>query len=201
MTPDIAQTPLFRKLPAQIDKVARTKDRFDAALFFIQTASTVSSEDEATHPHRRRQATYCYSAALTNLCSTEDSFNLDAEDLGLADQWQASRERDSFRTEPLIGVLRELRNYTVHFQFLEHHRRPFFAEWGGEVRDLGEPTYLAPIEWCELSRLRNFQEERTSVTEETLDWFNRQVAIWPAGFLLAEASSRYAEVYTAFLSS
>jgi hypothetical protein len=199
MTPDITQTPFFRILPAQIERVPRTKDRFDAALFFIQTASSISKKDEGTHPHRRRHATYCYAAALTNLCSTEDSFKLDAEDLGLADGWRQSHEHDSFSTEPLIGVLRELRNFSVHFEFLEHLRRPFSAEWGGEVRDLGEPTYFAPIEWRELCRLRNFREGRTSVTEEMLDWFDRQVGIWPAGPLLAEASRRYAEVYATFL--
>jgi len=207
MWPDIEKVPLVEEIPAEIKKLSRTAERFTASRFFSSYSPFEWNIVQVDSSEKLQVKSWLNWASIVTLSAVGDSLHRDLEEFGLADKWRASEERRNVYAHPLLAVLFELRNYEVHFEFREGEVRNFrpLVGYGAkpnvepQEKDLGDEFFFSPIDFTSLSRLRNIQSGRSSVTVEMVDWFNRQASTWPAAYLIGVARQVYAEHVARFL--
>ena len=89
--------------------------------------------------------------SLSALASIPEVFEREIGLLGFGDQWRSSTERLSIQTDPLLAILKELRNYETHLTFAGRRRHTEV-----DLRTVVSPMdhrsfFFSPISFCQCS--------------------------------------------------
>jgi hypothetical protein len=208
MWTDINKVYLFDDYPTSFSKLPRTVERFDASRLFAGNTPFEFEPSKANFAYKLKMRSWFNWAAIVALpsISVDDPLHRDLIDLGVGDQWVSSPEREALSSDPLLAVLFELRNYEVHVEFRPSEVKKFQAQFGSERQGNSEKNFvdrdaifIAPIDFISLSKLRNVKSGRSKITEDMVDWFNRQARTWPASYLIGVARERYAKYISKYL--
>lgn len=103
-------------------------------------------------------------ASLAALSSVPEVLQLELEESGFGKDWQNSPERVQLLNEPLFSILKELRNYETHIEFLAREKRGIDTHMRG--------YHFSPVNFSDLERLRNIASGKSGVSAESVDDFN-----------------------------
>ncbi len=209
MWPDIEKVSLFENLPAAVQRLSRTVERFAASRFFAGHWPIDWGIYKVGDSKKLQILSWLNWASILALpgAVTGDPLHRDLTEIALGNEWLESQEKRDICEDPLLAVLFELRNYEVHIELRTGKIGNFSskvmsdAKTNGEPKevDFGDTTFISPIDFGSLSQLRNIQSGRSPVTAEMVNWFNRQAIIWPAAYLIGTARERYVEYIAHFL--
>ena len=153
-------------------------ERAGAVLFFARLME-VHARESATSTAIRY-----FRAALGEFKSIFDLLPSDLKDLGLSQQWSRSPLKTELDALPLISVLKKVRNFAVHSARVRGYGREFrvtvLGDGGDAIQDIPS-IFVESLERNLLGR------DIGDISDDSLDWFNRQASFWPAHLLLQEA--------------
>lgn len=111
--------------------------------------------------------------ALSALASIPEVFERELTALGLRDKWIGSPERAELRADTLLAILRELRNYETHLEFLSR-KHPNDVDVEKVISPVHHRSFFfSPLSFAQISELRNIREGRSLITQAAVDEFNR----------------------------
>ena len=121
--------------------------------------------------------------------------------LGFGDQWRSSTERLSIQTDPLLAILKELRNYETHLTFAGRRRHTEV-----DLRTVVSPMdhrsfFFSPISFCQFSELRNIRQGRSPVTQTVVDDFNNLALTHTVEAIVDLALDRLSATLATFLNT
>lgn len=115
-------------------------------------------------------------ASISALISVKEVLEIDLENLGFVEKWKNSEEFAKIRSNEVLLMLKELRNYEIHIEFEKRISHTEIDKGNvGEYID-HDSFFFSPIEWSRISRLRNIRSGRSHLTEEIVTRFNEQYA-------------------------
>jgi hypothetical protein len=207
MWPDIEKVSIIEDLPAELGKLPKTLERFDASRFFGGHTPSSWKIVEVDIEWRRKVMSWLCWASIAAFSSIRDTLWFELSAIGLENAWHNSNERSRALKDPLIAVVLELRNYQVHFEFQDVDIKDFSTLVGyarqpekePERFELGEHAFISKIDFTQLAKTRNIQQGISSVTKNHVAWFNRQAATWPSAYLIGEARHRFAGFMAEFI--
>lgn len=187
-------TSLPLRWPDRVESLPHTLDRFRAAAVFFDVkfpfflAGSLSA---------LRWVSW---GALAALASIPEVLERELEVIGLADHWRVSRTREAIRRDPLLAVLRELRNYETHLAFVDRRRSSPLLP--GELAHEPElsASYFAPLSFSQLAELRNIRDGRSPVTQETVAHFNHLAERYTVKGIVDLAMDRLSSLIYDFVS-
>lgn len=210
MWPDIDKVNLAEEIPVVVKRLKRTMERFSASRFFAGHTPFEWEMVDVENSQKLQIKSWLNWASIVALpaATDNDPVHRDLAEIGLGEIWLKSQERRDLYTDPLLAVLFELRNYEVHIELRRAEMKNFHAIVEYDTKPDSEPkeldfegrVYISPIDFVSLSRLRNVQSGRSTVTVEMVDWFNRQADTWPAAYLIGTARERYTAYIAKFLN-
>lgn len=153
-------------------------ERASAALFFARLIDS----------HARGAAVdvarWYFRAAVSEFRSIFDLLPADLKTDGFLQQWDHSSFKKDLDAHPLVSILKKVRNFAVHSVHIRGFGKDFSVTIlgdGPERQEAIPSIFIEPLDRQVLGR------EIKDVSEKDLDWFNRQVAMWPAHLLIQEA--------------
>lgn len=153
-------------------------EQASAALFFARLVDS----------HARRAdvdvARWYFRAAVSEFRSIFYLLPADLKTDGLSQQWDHSSFKKDLDAHPLVSILNKVRDFAVH----SVHVRGFGKDFpvtvlgdGAEHQEDIPSIFIEPLDRQLLGR------EINNISDEDLNWFNRQIAMWPAHLLIQEA--------------
>lgn len=156
--------------PNHVKDLPRTLDRFrTASVFFdLQFPTFLKASIDA-----RKWISWASIAALTSI---GEVLEIDFEDLGYASHWKTSKEYAEIKGNEILLVLKELRNYEIHIDFQE--RIPHLEIESSLVKEYidHDSFFFSPIDWIQLSKLKNIRTGKSKLTKEIIENFNENYA-------------------------
>lgn len=143
---------------AQLPKV---RDRFQAASMFFDVKLPAHLVIQGLTDRAHRWTSW---GSLAAVASVPEVAELELAELGLASGWRASPEYNLLIKDPLFAVLKELRNYETHIEFLGREK----SSAGIHMRGF----HFAEVRFADLEKLRNVASRRSHVTEDIVNEFN-----------------------------
>jgi hypothetical protein len=153
-------------------------ERASAVLFFSRQIDLHAREG------RDDFARWNFRAAMSEFRSIFDLLPVDLRVDGLDKQWERSRFKMETEENPLIAILKKIRNFTVHTEHVRGMGKDFPVVYlgdGPEVKEEVPSLFIETVDRKVLGR------EINDISEEDLLWFNRQIAMWPAHLIIQEA--------------
>jgi len=153
-------------------------ERASAALFFAR------SIDSHARGGAVDVARWYFRAAVSEFRSIFDLLPADLKADGLSQQWDHSLFKKDLEAYPLVSVLIKVRNFAVHSALVRGFDKDFSITVlgdGPERREDIPAIFIEPLSRQLLGRDIN------DIPDEDLAWFNRQIKMWPAHFLIQEA--------------
>lgn len=187
--------PLPLNWPNRVDLLPLTLDRFRAtAVFFdVKLPFFLAGSLSALR--------WVSWGALTALASIPEVLERELATLGLIEEWRASAYPAAIRKDPLLVVMRELRNYETHLSFLERREKSPLPSHQ-LAHDPGiRASYFAPISFETLSELKNIRERRSHVTQQTVLMFNQLAERHTVEGMVDLALDRLSSIIHEFLDS
>lgn len=199
MWPDLLGVPLFKTDYPLVDKLPRVRERLNASLFFIQEAGHhMATMNDPTNKRSGAFTWLCWSSMVA-LSAAREAIAEDLLPFKLKFAFNRSQEEKDIRRDPVIAVLNELRNYSIHFDFQPIEEKSFTARWNDEEIDFGKYPYFEPIDWPTFRQLFNVRQKDAVVTKDMVEWFNRQSAKWPTINMIAVGGDRLAQILSRFI--
>jgi hypothetical protein len=156
--------------PSYVKDLPRTLDRFrTVSVFFdLQFPTFLKASIDA-----RKWISW---ASIAALISIGEVLEIDFEDLGYTSQWKSSKEYSEIKENEILLVLKELRNYEIHIDFQE--RVPHFKIESSLVKEHidHDSFFFSPIDWNQISKLKNIRTGRSKLTKEIIEKFNENYA-------------------------
>ncbi len=176
-----------------LSRFSETRRRAESAASFLgaQPAGRWSSEPDDEDAKRKDEA--FIRASLAELVSMEDTLARDLKRNGLA----AQRWRMYSCPNPLLHILRELRNMEVHIRTSTVSCFPIRVLYGQD-RTPGRftVTHLEPISLDDFMQLNNANNYRKEDVCRLLDWFEKSQRV----FGIRELILRGIEAYASFIA-
>jgi len=171
-------------------------ERARATLYFSRFVGTESFDGNL------ELARWYLRAALSEFRSILDLIGTDLKSLALSAQWKGSPQRLQVEEDPLISVLRKIRDFAIHSQVIVGEQKTFRVVSSGG-RDVVSDLPAVVIEPLNRSALkaRRGKDELSQFTDEHLAVFNQHASNWPADLLVHIAVYRMSEYLAAFLSA
>ncbi len=171
-------------------------ERARAALYFSRFVGAKSFDGNL------ELARWYLRAALSEFRSIFDLLGIDLKSLGLATQWKCSPHRSQVDSDPIVSVLRKVRDFAVHSQVIVGEQKTFRVvspRSADVVSDLPS-IVIEPLNRSVLKTSRG-KDELNQFNDESLAVFNEQASNWPADLLVHIAVYRMSEYLAAFLST
>lgn len=172
-------------------------ERARAALYFARFVGTKSFDGNLEH------ARWYLRAALSEFQSIFDLLDADFKLLGLSASWKRSEQLSQLKKDPIVGVLRKVRDFAVHSKVIVSEQKTFlvvpFNETVDEVVDL-PAVVIAPLNRSSLKAARG-KDELSFFSDEGLAVFNQYANTWPADMLIHIAVYRVSEFLVTFFSA
>ena len=167
-------------------------DRVSAALFFArQCAQTAEAQNEEL-------ARWYYRATLSEFKSILDVLCSDMREYGVDKIWNRSQFKKQIKNNPLIKVLKKARDLSVHTVKLSGDHKSI------NVTFIDEKGERPKTIWCVfVNPIKKEMDKQLStiITDEEVEWFNRQAQKWPAHLLVKEAIYQSSQPLAGFLSN
>lgn len=131
------------------------------------------------------------------------SWVLDFKSLGLAAQWKRSPEKALFDADPIVAVLRKVRDFAIHSANIVGEPKTFKVI---SSQDPGDGTsdmpaiIIEPLNRAKLTASRG-KDELSQFDDSALSVFNEQARHWPANMLVHIAVYRTSEPLARFLAA
>lgn len=139
--------------------------------------------------------------ALAALASIPEVLERELATLGLIEEWKASSSRATIRNDPLLAVMRELRNYETYLSFLERRAKSPLPSHQPAHGPGIRASYFAPISFEILSELKNIRERRSPVTPQAVLMFNQLAERHTVEGMVDLALDRLSAIIREFLNS
>lgn len=202
MWDDINKVSLFEEIPDNIFIFKRVANCLKASRYFlyIDPVETWNLKDSDVLVGW----SWIITASLNSLFSIKDMIKRDCIEHRLLEKWNDSIQKKEITIDPLLSVLREIRNYNIHIEYRNETIENFTAFHGSSIddnklKDFGEYIFFKEVNIRDLLSLSNVK--RGFINTRMLDWFNRQTRIWPVHFIIGEARQRYALYVSSFLAT
>lgn len=172
-------------------------ERARAALYFSRLVGTKSFDGNL------ELARWYLRAALSDFRSIFDLLPTDLKSLGLVAQWKGSPHRSNLESDPIVAVLRKVRDFAVHSQVIAGEQKTFrVVSSGGSdgVASSLPALVIEPLNRVALKAKRG-KDELSQFDDECLSVFNQHASAWPADLLVHIAIYRTSEYLAAFLSA
>ncbi len=156
-------------------------DRLRSCLYFCEETQKYSTlEDDS-------KAIWYFRAAMSAFQSTLDTIDGDVKaELG-KNLWCESDQRREMYREPLVKILSKIRNFAVHSARVSGIAREYHV-----TRIDGEGSRVVDVRSIfidSLSKKTNIKDI-SSVSNDEVQWFNRQSETWPADLLIRKGIYR-----------
>lgn len=158
------------KWPDNVGELPRTLDRFRTCAVFFDLKFPpflVASIDA------RKWISW---ASIAALMSIREVIEIDLEEHGFLKLWKDSTEHREIQENRVLLVLKELRNFEVHFEFqprMSHAQ----VDRSSVIEHIDHDSFFfTPIDWEDLSKLRNIKSGKSQITKEIVEEFNEQYA-------------------------
>lgn len=171
-------------------------ERARAALYFSRIVGSKSFEGNL------ELSRWYLRAALSEFRSIFDLINADLKAKGLASEWKKSVHKESMESDPIVAVLRKVRDFAIHSGNIVGEARTFKVVSPGEPATVAADMPAIVIEGLDRATLKlaRGKDELSEFDDETLHEFNKQASSWPADLLVHIAVYRTSEYLAAFLS-
>ena len=174
----------FNLLPISFDRVKATK-------YFCSKIQELTSLNDDVH------AKWYFRAALGEFKSAIDSIGADIKQLNGSNTWKGSSCENEMYNQVLIKILTRVRNFTVHSSRITGDFKNYFIE-----RIEGTNSNIEEWRSLFIDHLDKKQNVKgiSGVTQEELDWFNRQSEKWPANLIIHSAIFEASKFIRAFIT-
>lgn len=171
-------------------------ERARAALYFSRFVGSKSFEGNL------ELSRWYLRAALSEFRSIFDLVNADLKTMELASQWKRSAHKSSMDLDPVVTVLRKVRDFAIHSENIVGEARTFKVISSGEPAAVAADMPAIVIENLDRTALKfaRGKDELSEFDDETLREFNKLASSWPADLLVHIAVYRTSEYLANFLS-
>lgn len=172
-------------------------ERARAALYFSRFVGSTSFEGNL------ELARWYLRAALSEFRSIFDLLNLDLKSMRLASQWKRSTYKAQLDADPLVSILRKVRDFAIHSAHITGVAKNFKVSSPQDpaVATSDMPSIVIdPIDRDAFAAGRS-GDELSMFDDETLSFFNQQTKIWPADMLIHVTIYRASQPLAGFLST
>lgn len=178
---------------ATLSKLPRTRKRvLKQAIYMINSINLADDIQIAE--------TYA-TAAIHFIGTIKDMVKQDLLDLNIFNEWNISKEQKLVTEDPLLKVLRVIRNYDVHYRTLEYELFDgmMYHIVGENIAQTEDNSlFFEEFTWEEYEKMRPKKKE---LTPEHLEWFNNQTRYWSVKYICYEAINRYCKYINSFITS
>lgn len=156
-----------------------TLDRIDAVNYHCESVESYCYRKDF------RKAKWHFRGALSEFKSIFDVVRLDIKNIEMKNIW--NKDNHFFRNianSTLINILKKTRNFAVHTAHMNGEIGKFnfvSIDINGEKRMSEDSIFINPIDQNSSYELNKI------VTNEEIEWFNRQIKFWPAHLIIKEA--------------
>jgi hypothetical protein len=172
-------------------------ERARAALYFSGVVGSKSFDGNL------ELARWYLRAALSEFRSIFDLVGTDFKSLGLAAQWKRSPQRALIDADPIVSVLRKVRDFVIHSALIVGEAKTFKVvssqRPAAGVSDM-PAIVIEPLDRVALASYRG-KDELSQFDENTLSAFNEHARRWPADMLVHIAVYRTSEPLAVFLAA
>ena len=165
-------------------------DRVSATLFFArQCEQTAEAQNE-------KLARWYYRATMSEFKSIFDVLLSDMREYGVDKIWNRSKFKKEIENNALIKVLKKARDLSIHTTKLSGDHKSInvtFINGKGESPKTISYVFINPIK-------KEMDKDLSVITDEEVEWFNRQAQKWPAHLLIKEAIYQSSQQLAGFLS-
>ena len=168
-------------------------DRARAALYFARLLGSISASGSL------QLARWHLRAALSEYRSIFNVLGRDLRDLKLHQLWEQSEQKKLLDDDALVSVMRKVRDFAIHSTIIQGEAKTFrvtSSEPSAPVSELSA-VVIEPLSRAAPEMKREIQR----FDDETLTFFNREAANWPADLLVHIAVYRSSEPIAQFLRS
>jgi hypothetical protein len=152
-------------------------DRLRSCHYFCEETQNYTTQEND------KMAKWYFRAAMSSFQSTLDTIDGDVKRKLGKNYWKESDQRKLMYSDSLVKILSKLRNFTVHTTRLSGAAKDYFVTKidgnGSRVIEIRSLFFDA------LGKNKNIKGI-SSVSEEEVQWFNKQSETWPADLLIRE---------------
>ncbi len=157
------------------------RESFDRARASVYFADLCSKESNNKNENKSR---WYYRASLSEFKSIFDVLPTDFKNIGLAKIWKRSEFKNTLDSNVLITVLSKARDLAIHSASLKGNHKNIVWQYMNENEPI--PIEHYSLFFNEINR-EMLNDKASYITQEQLNWFNKQSKEWPAYLLVREA--------------
>lgn len=174
----------YHLLPISYDRVRATK-------YFCKKIQELTALDDDLH------AKWYFRAALGEFKSALESIGADVKQIKGSNTWHKSSCENEMYNHILIKILTRVRNFSVHSSRITGDFKKYLIE-----RIEGNNSKIEKVRSLFIDQLDKKGNVKgiSGVTQEELDWFNKQSEKWPAHLIIHSAiyeSSKFIRTFMA----
>ena len=170
-----------------------TGERARAALHFAALVGSTSFSNNL------ELARWYLRASLSEFRSIFDLLNSDLKDLNLTAQWKSSENRSYLEADPIVAILRKIRDFAVHSALVQGQPAHFKVS---SADDTGTTSDMPSIVIDQLDpKNTGMHRELLRFRDNEIAEFNLLARQWPADLLIHIAIYRASEPIAGFLKS
>jgi len=172
-------------------------ERARASLFFARQVGVHA------HEQNFELARWYLRAALSEFRSIFDLLNADLKSMQLSTQWKRSEYKGQLEADPIVSILRKVRDFVVHSAQVKGIEKNFVAVFpdGYPERRQDMPSLVIdPLDRQALTEKRGNDEFR-NFSDQDLDCFNTEARRWPADLLIHIAVYKASIPLSGFLAT
>lgn len=166
-------------------------DRVKATKYFCNKIQELASINNDLH------AKWYFRAALGEFRSALESIGAAFKQLNGSNSWKDSSCEKDMYDQILIKILTRVRNFTVHSSRITGDFKKYFIK-----RIEGNNSNIEEMRSLFIDHLDKKGNVKgiSKVTQEELDWFNRQSETWPANLIIHSAIYESSKFIRAFIN-
>lgn len=169
----------------------RAGERARASLYFARILGSKSFDGEFEVARRYLRA------SLSEFRSIFDLINVDLKAEGLKSKWDKSLQLGYLNAEPIVSVLRKVRDFAIHLETIRGSEKIFKVSGPNLESPVSEMSTIViePLSKSNPEMARNISHFST----ETIETFNEIVKRWPADLVIQAAVYRASQPLAMFL--
>jgi hypothetical protein len=171
-------------------------ERARASLFFARQLGIHAHEQnfELARWHLR--------ASLSEFRSIFDLLNADLRSMQLSKQWERSPFKSALETDPIVSILRKVRDFAVHSERIKGIEKNFVAVFPADFPERRQDMPSLVIDPLDRKALaKGGSDELRHFSDDELISFNTEAARWPADLLIHIAIFKASIPLRGFLSA
>ena len=171
-------------------------ERARAALYFSRHVSSQRPDENI------ELARWYLRAALSEFRSLFDLLEADFKEQGLAALWKQSQQRRCIESDPLVTILRKVRDFAIHSSIVKGEPTTFKVVSLTDHDSLEQDIPAIVFETLDRGTLtgQRGKDELSNFSDEALSIFNEHARRWPSDLLVQIVIYRTSEYLASFLA-